>query len=207
VAHGYHGVSLIRKLLGVGYQAASIRARAFVSPIVAGPDRSGPPAAERIADSRQVIAQLDFGSKLGVFDFTGDQYFSWIRAPRVLVRGERGEIKDGQVRYLQDVATPVEMVLRRVDAGLDGNLEGYYHKGILAGDEWVYRNPFVPARLTDDEIAIASCLERMATYAAGGPDFYSLAEASQDHYLSLMIDKAVRTGEVALAEPQAWALD
>ena len=205
-AHGYHGVSLMRKLLDVRYEAASIRAREFVSPVVAGPDRAGPPAAERTTDSRQVIAQLDFGHKLGVYDFTGDQYFSWIRAPRVLVRGERGEIKDGLVRYLQDFVTPVEIVLRRVDAGLDGNLEGYYHKGILAGDEWVYRNPFVPARLTDDEIAVATCLDKMATYAAGGPDFYSLADASQDHYLSLMIDKAVKTGEVIITEPQPWAL-
>ena len=46
-----------------------------------------------------------------------------------------------------------------------------YHEGITLGDEWVYRNPFVPARLTDDEIAVATCLERMVAYVEGGPAF------------------------------------
>ena len=91
-----------------------------------------------------------------------------------------------------------------VDAGHDGNLEGYYHKGILAGSEWVYRNPFAPARLTDDEIAVATCLDKMAHYAAGGPDFYSLAEASHDHYLGMLIEQAARSGETVHTEVQPW---
>jgi predicted dehydrogenase len=204
-AHGYHGMNLIRGLLGVGFENAVISAREFVSPIVASPTRSGPPTEERVVDSRQVIAHLDFGGKLAVYDFTGDQYFSYVRAPRVLVRGERGEIKDREVRYLHDYRTPVELEFRRVDAGRYGNLEGYFHKGVLAGAEWVYRNPFVPARLTDDEIAVATCLERMTKYVEGGPSFCSLAEASQDHYLSLLIDEAVRTGRPVESRHQPWA--
>ncbi len=204
-AHGYHGVSLIRGLLGIHCQEATIWARQFVSPIIAGPGREGPPLAEVVASSRQVIAYLDYGDRLGVYDFTGDQYFSWIRSPRVLVRGERGEINNTTLRYLQDFQTPIQLELRRANAGEDGNLEGYYLKGILAGEEWVYRNPFVPARLTDDEIAVATCLDRMAAYVAGGPDFYSLAEASQDHYLSLLIDQAVQSGGTIVARRQVWA--
>lgn len=203
-AHGYHGVSLIRGLLDVGHEACTIRARAFVSPLVAGPDRAGPPAAYKIADSRQVIAQLDFGDRLGIYDFTGDQYFSWVRSPRVLVRGERGEINNWRVSYLEDFRTPIYFDLQRVDAGLEGNLEGYYHKGILAGSEWAYRNPFAPGRLTDDEIAVATCLEKMDAYAAGGPSFYELPEASQDHYLGLLIERAAQSGEAVTTEMQPW---
>jgi len=205
VAHGYHGISLIRKLLGVGFEAATITARRFTSPIVAGPDRGGPPAAEEIVNATQDIAWLEFGDRLGVFDFTGQQYFSWIRSPRMLVRGERGEINNDHLRYLKDFHTYVHVVLRRENAGEDGNLEGYYLKGILAGNEWVYVNPFVPGRLTDDEIAVATCLEKMAAYVEGGPAFYSLAEACQDHYLSLMLSKAIQTGEKVTTEAQAWA--
>jgi hypothetical protein len=87
---------------------------------------------------------------------------------------------------------------------LEGNLEGYYHKGIVAGGEWVYRNPFAPGRLTDDEIAVATCLDKMAAYAAGGPSFYGLPEASQDHYLGLLIDRAVQSGEAVTTERQPW---
>jgi predicted dehydrogenase len=204
-AHGYHGVSLIRSFLDAGFEGATIWAREFVSSIVSGPGRGGPPQQERLVDSRQVVAHLDFGDKLGVYDFTGDQYFSWIRSPRVLVRGEKGEINNSQVRYLRDFETPVCMDLRRENAGEDGNLEGYFLKGILAGEEWVYRNPYAPARLSDDEIAVATCLDKMVDYVRGGPSFCSLREASQDHYLALMIAKAVETGEPVVVRRPSWA--
>ena len=204
-AHGYHGVSLIRHLLGVRFEPPGISAFRFTSPIVAGGGRSGPPAEEKIKDSVQTIAYLDFGGKLGVYDFTGDQYFSEIRSQRVLVRGERGEINNTRVRHLLDYRTPVELELRRIDAGHEGNLEGYFHKGILAGSEWVYSSPFAPGRLTDEEIAVATCLAKMAEYARGGPEFYGLAEAAQDRYLDILIAQAAETGRPVAATLQPWA--
>jgi len=50
------------------------------------------------------------------------------------------------VRALRDATTPVTLELARRDTGHDGNLEGLYLEGITLGDDWVYRNPFVPAR-------------------------------------------------------------
>ena len=48
----------------------------------------------------------------------GRRYFSSIRSSRILARGERGEINNLTVRYLQDVDAPaVEYDLRRVDVG------------------------------------------------------------------------------------------
>ncbi len=206
-AHGYHGVSLIRHLLGAGFAEVAISAFRFTSPIVAGPGRSGPPGGEKLTDSVQTIARLDFGDKLGVYDFTGDQYFSWVRSPRVLVRGERGEINNTRLRYLADFRTPIEVELTRRDAGHGGNLEGYCHQGVLAGSEWVYENPFAPARLADDEIAVATSLAGMAQHARGGPDVYSLADAAQDRYLDIMIDDALESGQKRKAVRQPWAND
>jgi predicted dehydrogenase len=205
IAHGYHGASLMRKFMGLTYEDATIRAREVASPIVTGPGRDGPPGEESVPESKQLLAWLDFDGKFGVFDFTGDQYFSWVRTNRLLVRGERGEIHDAEVRYLRDHRTPIEMAFRRANAGENGNLEGLYLKGILLGDEWIYSNPFAPARLTDDEIAVATCLAKMAEYAEGGPDFYSVPEASQDHYLAMMIAEAARTGDSIRTERQPWA--
>ncbi|MDH7568438.1 MAG: Gfo/Idh/MocA family oxidoreductase [Armatimonadota bacterium] len=204
VAHGYHGVSLMRKFLGITYENATIQAYSFTSPLLAGPGRDGPPSEEKVIASKQVVARFDFGDRLGVFDFTGDQYFSWIRSPRLLVRGDRGEIHNSSIRYLQDFRTPVVLELLRQDAGEEGNLEGYYHKGYLAGAEWVYRNPFVPARLSDDEIAVATCLQKMAEYVEGGPPFYPVAEAAQDHYLSLSMERALAAGVALTTTTQAW---
>lgn len=203
--HGYHGISLIRHYLGIGFENARIRAQRFVSPIVAGPGRDGPPAEECIVDSSQDIAWFDFGDRLGVYDFTGDQYFSWVRGQRLLVRGERGEIMDQRAGYLVDCHTPIEVEFRRMVAGPNGNLEGHYLKGIVAGEQWVYRNPFAPGRLSDDEIAVATCLAGMAEYAAGGPEVYSLADACQDRYLDIMLAEAIRSGETVETDTQPWA--
>jgi predicted dehydrogenase len=205
VAHGYHGVSLMRRLLGIQFEPAEIRGVRFSSAIVAGPDRDGAPRAEAFSESNQVVATFEFPGKLGVIDFTDDQYFSWIRSRRLLVRGDRGEINNDVVRYLADYKTPITEPLTRLDAGQDGNLEGYYHKGIQCGSEWVYRNPFLPGRISDDEIAIGTCLDKMDEYLDGGPSFYSLAEASQDHYLGLQMQSAIAKLSAVKTSPQCWA--
>ncbi|MBO0792609.1 MAG: Gfo/Idh/MocA family oxidoreductase [Ktedonobacteraceae bacterium] len=205
IAHGYHGISLIRRFLGITFEPARITAHRFTSPLIAGPERSGPPSQERLVQSEQHIAYLDFGDKLGVFDFVNDhQYRSWIRSPRLLVRGNHGEINATHASYLVDYHTPITLDFMRQDAGTNGNIEGYYHKGILAGSEWVYKNPFAPARLNDEEIAVASCLAGMDAYVDGGPDIYSLAEASQDHYLSLMIERSLPSSEPVVTALQPW---
>jgi predicted dehydrogenase len=206
VCHGYHGISLMRKLMGVNFENATITASKITTPLVDGPTREGGPGEEKLIESQQVIASFDFGGKYGIYDFTGDQYFSWIRSKRLLVRGSKGEITDRSVRYLKDFQTPIEYELKRVNMGEYGNLDGFGLKGILAGEEWIYKNAFTPGRMTDDEIAVASCLEKMYQYTKNGQDFYSLAEGSQDHYLSLMIDEAVRTGGKIKTESQPWAI-
>jgi hypothetical protein len=203
--HDYHGVSILRRALGIGFEDAVITGSRFDSPLAVGPGRDGDPTEEVMVTAGEITARLRFGDQLGVYDFAPEQYFSWIRANRILIRGDRGEISNTEIRFLHDFRTPMLHTIQRVSAGEGGNLEGQFLRGLIAGDEWVYRNEFLPGRLSDDEIAIATCLVRMAEHADGGPDFYSLAEASQDHYLALMIKRAVETGETVRTEPQAWA--
>jgi hypothetical protein len=45
----------------------------------------------------------------------------------------------------------------------------------------------------------------MAEYVTGGPDFYSVAEAAQDHYVSLMIQRALASQETVRTTVQPWA--
>lgn len=203
-AHGYHGVNLIRRLLGLDREPLRIRANRFVTSVTAGPNRHGPPSERRLIESDVVIATLDAGDRLGVYDFTDEQYFSPIRSRSVVVRGDRGEIRDRSVRYLLDHRTVADLDLQRHDAGQDGNLEGMYLRGITLGEEWIYRNAFAPARLFDDEIAVATCLTRMAAWLDGGPDVCSLADAAQDHYLTLRIADAARSGEEVRAAGHVW---
>lgn len=205
VCHDYHAVSLIRKILKIKFENVKISAQKYSSPLIAGPDFEGDPEAEKQKTSEQIIATLNFGDKLALYDFSDDQYFSWIRVLRLLIRGESGEINNKTVKYLKDYKTPVEFDLKRMNAGEDGNLEGYYLKGILAGKDWAYKNPFIPGRITDDEIAIASCLKKMSTYVKGGEEFYGFADAAQDHYLSLLIKKSVIENEIIESSKQPWS--
>lgn len=203
--HGYHGMSLIRRFLGIGFENAEITATSFTSPIIEGPHRAGPPAQEKVVEAVQTLAWLNFGDRLGVFDFTSRQYFASIRDPRILIRGDRGEILHDTASYLQDFRTPIRVAFTRNVAGEHGNLEGHYLRGIQAGESWVYRNPVAPARLFDDEIAIADCLLKMAEHVATGQDFYPLAEACQDRYLDLAVEEAVREKRTVRTETQSWA--
>jgi predicted dehydrogenase len=202
--HDFHAAALVRAALGTGLQDATVQAREFVSPLVAGPTRSGGPDEEQIRMQTQVVAVLDFDGASAIIDTTPEQYFSWIRTNRLLIRGDRGEIIDDRVRYLKDFATPIDIQLHRMDLGHEVNHEGFALKGILFGDEWIYRNPFAPARLTDDEIAIAAMLVGMSDYAGGGGDVYSLAEAAQDHAINWAIRDSIASGRPVRTDGSRW---
>ena len=60
------------------------------------------------------------------------------------------------------------------------------------------------ARLSDDEIGMASLLAGMEKMIAGGEEIYPLAEALQDTYLYLMMDEAIRTGKPVRTEQMPW---
>ena len=205
VCHGYHGISLIRRLLGAGFSLPTITAKQFTGPVVAGPDRSGPPDAERIVDAETELAWLDFGDRLGVYEFSLPQYRNAIRGQRVCIRGERGEILDERVTHLLDHLTPVTGSFVRHEAGRNGNLEGLHLKGLQLHDEWVYRNPVAPARLSDEEIAVGQMLLAMQRFVDTGEAFYSLAEACQDQYLALLVGEAMASGRPIDAVPQVWS--
>jgi hypothetical protein len=205
VCHDYHAFSLMRRHLGVCGEPAVLRATTFRSNIESGFDHSGPRRASSTIEEVRTLGLVDFGSRLGVYDFADRQYSSYIRLPRVSLRGTRGEISDHVVRVLPGLDEPVTMELSREETGRDGDLGGYSLRGISLSDRWVYRNPFPGARLSDDEIAVATAMELMGQYVDGGPPFYGVADASQDHYLSLSLHRAASSGEVVRTEPQPWA--
>lgn len=205
-AHGYHGVSLMRRFLKLGFEDASIRARIFTSPAIQGGSRAGPPIEEKLVTGTQTIGDFDFGDRLGLFDFTDIQYWSYVRSHRVVIRGERGEITDNEVRYLRAFNEPVVDTLRRRDRGHGQDLDGHYLDSVLLGGDTVFHNPFWRARLMDDEIAIAEAMVRMAAYVRGeGEGPYSFADAAQDQYLALMLAEAAKSGEVVRTSRQPWA--
>lgn len=203
--HSYHAMALIRQYLGVGFENADITAATLPVSVVAGPGRAGPPQQACVTEKEHTVAVLDFGGKSAIFSFEDDQHRSWVRSPLVQVKGERGEVFNEGIKYLLDFATPMRAALARVNLGEDENLEGQGLKGILGDGRWLYRNPWPEARLADDELAVAACMDAMARHLQGGAGFYSLAQASQDLYLARMTERAAQQGCRLRTETQPWA--
>lgn len=225
VAHDYHGLSLLRNLLGVKFENAKVTAVDLADRLLDGPTRYNTyaPSEERVLNTVQTIAIFDWGDRSGIYDFEGDQYASWVRRQRVLVRGERGEISDEEVHMLLDPQTPIVMPIHRMDTH---EYDYIYLHGYTLGDKWIYKNRHLPKlgkdamhtyygrewdfestynRLTDDEIAVCDVLLNMNRYVKTGESAYSFAEGAQDQYMRIVIDEALRTGNSVMMQTQPWA--
>jgi len=205
VAHGYHGISLLRRMLDVGREPCRISARRFTAPMVAGAGRAGPPEREELIDSQQDFGFFDYGDRLGLLDFTGEQYFGWIRDERLLLRGERGELRDHELAYLADFRTPVRQRLVRHENGRCGDLQGKWLAGYQCGDRWLWRNRYPGAPLSDDELAITALLDGCVAWLDGGPEIYSLADGCHDHYLNLLWQQAIASATDVQSETMPWS--
>jgi predicted dehydrogenase len=205
--HGYHAVALIRKFLNAGFAPASVKASSFKSPLVNPSDRSGATGDGTVHQAETVIATLDFGPAMGLYDFTTNQWHNKLRARRIVVRGSHGEIVDDTVSRMADERTFVSSPLIRRQLGYDLDLDGYDTDHISFNGEIIYRNPYRGLRLADDEIAVASLLSAMAKWCRqDGPPPYPLAQGSQDHLVSLAIDASLASGGAVTTTTEKWAL-
>ena len=203
--NGYHAVSVQRKLLHVGRTCPVVRANRYIHKMTGGPGRSGDPTEDRLVDAKQMLYQLDYGDRQALNDLEDNQHRSFIRTQHWVIRGERGELRGEDVLYLQDIVTPCHFTLERVMAGGGPSMEGLYLRGVRGGDHgWYYQNPYIPARLYDDEIAVATCMDKMGVYLETGEAFYPLEEELMDLYLTLMINKAADDDATIEVKPQPW---
>jgi len=205
VGHGYHAISLIRNYLGKESEAVDVSAFQDVLTGLEGPGRGGAPAEPKVVDQYLQWGRFRFADALGLYQFDFEQYFSPIRSSRLLVRGTHGEIRDLEVRTADERGRIALGRLERIQTGMEGNLEGMALREIQFQGRRVWANPFFPARLSDEEIAIAECLRRFAGHAdPATPSSYSLAAACEDRYLDLLWEQARDSGETVQWEPQPW---
>lgn len=205
--HGYHAVAVIRALLGVGFEDVAVSAHVSTAPLVDVMNRDGWTGDDEPHDADTTLATLDFASgRSALYDFTDNQWHNPLRSNRLVVRGSRGEMIDDRVVRLAGPRTVVESRLARRQTGIEQDLEGFDLDHLSLDGEVLFRNPFQGARLPDDEIAVASLLSATASWVAGaGPAPYSLAEASQDHLISLAMTEAARSGSVIRTGTEDWA--
>ncbi|WP_203568458.1 Gfo/Idh/MocA family protein [Aestuariimicrobium ganziense] len=203
-AHGYHGVSLLRAALGVGFDPVSVTAMNFDDPVLKVRGRDDWPDEIESAVALRVIATLRWGDRIGIHDFNGEQYTSPIRRRHVHLTGERGELFDDEVVHVVGPGQVAHGRLHREQAGVDGDLEGHFLRSITLGERVVYRSEFGRARLNDDELAVARVMAGMDEFVRTGTPIYPLADACHDHYLNELMDRARKGGGKVVSEPQPW---
>jgi predicted dehydrogenase len=205
--HLYHAVSMIRGFLGVERGPVAVQAKAFSAPLADPLGPAGWSGSSEPEPLSTTLATLDFGpAKMGLYDFTDNQWWNPLRARRVVIRGSKGEIVDDKIIRLVDPYTPVESHLVRRQAGLDLNLEGVDLQHISVDGRVLYRNCFAGARFSEDDLAVAKLLAATGAWRRGeGSAPYPLAEACQDHQISLAIGESVRTGQSVTTTIEGWS--
>jgi len=205
--HLYHAVSMIRGLLGVGFEPATVTARGFTAPLADPVSFDGWHGDVDPRPKQTTLATLDFGAAgMGLYDFTDNQWWNPLRARRIVVRGTTGELVDDALVRLVDAHTVVESHLIRRVTGIDLNLEGSDLDHISFDGRVVWRNPFFGARFSEDDLGVALLLKRVGAWARGeGPEPYPLAEGLQDHRLSVAIGEALDTGRAVETGVEPWA--
>ena len=177
--HDYHAASLIRFFLDIKDEKPHKTEIRLNDELNRYNSRAGLITPTAVT-SGQKIAVLDFGEKSAVYDFNYEQYFSDIRASRTVIRGTNGEIVNDTVTYLKD-GLPHSFNLKRDCFGIGENLDGFSLRNITGNGDILYANPFAGARLSDEEIAIATCLVKMKEYVNSGEEFYSVKDAYTDY--------------------------
>jgi len=205
--HLYHAISMIRGFLGVGRGPVTVSAQEFRAPLANPLSPSGWSGSAEPEPMVTTLATLDFGdSRMGLYDFTDNQWWNPLRARRIVIRGSLGEIVDERVTRLVDPYTPVESHLLRRQAGLDLNLEGVDLQHISFDGRVVYRNAFAGARFPEDDLAVADLLAATAAWRRGeGPAPYPLAEACTDHQIALAIGESAAAGRPVTTTTEGWS--
>ncbi|MGN0778340.1 MAG: Gfo/Idh/MocA family protein [Aristaeellaceae bacterium] len=206
--HTYHAVSMIRGFLGAGWQNVALTGCRHSFPVRQTDSRQGiiTDGAVRPEIRDRLTFQFEDG-KVAFFDFSGVQYHSFIRTRQFNLQGDQGEIDDLILRRIGPDGLPLCQTLTRHDMGLNNN-NHLCCLGLELGGRWLWRNPYLYARLNDDELAIAQLMERMGRLSRGESDTpaYSLADGLQDAYIGLMMEEALtHPWQTIHTQTQPWA--
>jgi predicted dehydrogenase len=204
--HGYHAISMMRGLLGRPFGPASVNTSTFLAPLIDPLIRDGwnPDESERQATT--TLATVDFGNDCsGLYDFTDNQWHNQLRSRRIVIRGSHGEISNDELIRLASPTSIVKSQFNRYQVGHDLNLDGHDTEHISLNGKVIWQNPYMGMRLMDEEIAIATMMDATASWVRdSGPAPYPLADASQDHLLSLAIDESAKSGKPVFTGVEDW---
>jgi len=205
--HLYHAVALMRAFLDAGFTPVTVHSHTFQAPLVDPIAPTGWTHDDLPKDARSILSTIDFGAgRMGLYDFTDNQWWNPLRPDHLRIRGSKGEIDDEQVVRMADPVTPVLSRLERASTGQGMNYEGLDLTHISLDGRPVFRNVFEGGRLMDDDISVATLLTRMGAWTGDeGPAPYPLAEGLHDHHIGLAIEESAASGQPVAISTEPWA--
>ena len=203
LCHDYHAASVIRRMLGMEsgpLRDFTVTADVREYPVERTDSRFGPITDGSVAQSGRVTADFAFDNgKRAYYDFDGIQYHTRIRARHIDLRGQRGQWYDTTILFPDETHIPRRLRLTAAPIpGYETLTTPELEK--LAG-EW---NPFVHMENAQDEYAIATLMDGMEAFIAGGPDPYPLREALEDAYTWLLMGRSIDTHAPIKSGPRPW---
>ena len=180
--HNHHAAAIARIILGTGSRMPEIvRELDFSSSMPRTGSRAG---LERGGEEAYVrkLRLLDFGGRLFIYDFSTNQYHSYLFGKRIEVRGRKGIITQEGLNAVGDDGYPysVPFVFHRDCSTGNGSLTLSH---VTLGPRTVFVNPFYPLPFSDDEIAIAEIIRRMDS----GEEYPTIASAIMDARLGRLL--------------------
>jgi predicted dehydrogenase len=204
--HLYHVVALVRGLLGVEFEPATVLSQTFTAPLVDPITPAGWTGDSSAKPARSILSTIDFGEgRTGVYDFTDNQWWNPLRPDHLSVRGSVGELHDETVVRLVDGVTPVASTISRVRSGVGMNYEGADLQHVTLDGRVLFRNEFEGGRLNDDEIGVAALLSATGAWARDeGEPPYPLAQGMLDHQMGIAIEESATSGRAVTTSPEPW---
>ena len=213
LAHEYHGISLMRRFLNIDVnESFKVCAKQFSFDVKKTLDRCQKYNDGSVRQSPRSLALFEFNSgKLCSYDFDSEQYRSLIRNDSYRLQGVNGELFNDELCWI-DENNQAQREKFRIDKHIvmtgneNPNLDHFEEiERIAFEDQILYEAPFQNCGLSQDETAIASLLCDMYDYAKNNAaEPYSLKEALQDAYASILLRKAIETGQTLQSEMMPW---
>lgn len=206
--HLYHVVALMRSFLGAGIGPTTVASQAFSAPLVDPITPAGWTHDLTPKPARTILSTVDFGDdRMGLYDFTDNQWWNPVRPDHLTVRGSIGELHDETVVRMVDETTPVTSRIERAVTGIGMNYEGTDLTHLSFEGRVVFRNAYEGGRLSDDDIGTAELLSRTGAWSRGeGPAPYPLAEGMHDHHVGIAMEQALETGGPVCTGEEPWSI-
>lgn len=201
LAHDYHGISLIRHLLHMGIESVQMTGKKYTFPVLETDSRYGAVTDGTVKERERTRITMEFASgKTAFYDFSGVQYHSFIRARHLSVQGVNWEWSNTILRYTDSYNYPV---MKQITPLFSSDYKALVTEELVKRSrEW---NHDLLLDEWQDEYAIATMLLDMRTYINEEKEIYPAAEALEDAYLWLLMQKAVqRPGEIVKSEKMPW---